>query len=66
MRYFDGACKPSASVNLNHHLVDKAALALMKPTTIVGNTSRGEVVSAQDGAEALHEKSIKVRVSGCP
>ena len=44
--------------NLNHHLVDKAALALMKPTTIVVNTSRGEVVSAQDVAEALHEKRL--------
>ena len=39
--------------NLNYHLVDAQAMALMKPTAYVINTSRGEVVDAHALAAAL-------------
>jgi len=39
--------------NLNYHLVDAAVFSRMKPTAILINTCRGEVVDAQDLATAL-------------
>ncbi len=39
--------------DLNHHLIDAAAMAQMKPTAILINTSRGEVVDAAALAAAL-------------
>ncbi|MGN6370884.1 MAG: NAD(P)-dependent oxidoreductase [Phycisphaerae bacterium] len=44
--------------NLNYHLVDGAAFSKMKATAILVNTSRGEVVSAEDLAVALKSKRI--------
>ncbi|WP_461153041.1 2-hydroxyacid dehydrogenase [Saccharopolyspora tripterygii] len=41
-----------------HHLIDGAALALMKPTAIVVNTSRGPVIDEKALAEALKEGRI--------
>ena len=37
------------------HLIDGRALALMKPTAVVVNTSRGELVDESALAKALHE-----------
>jgi phosphoglycerate dehydrogenase-like enzyme len=39
--------------NLNYHLIDADALALLKPTAYLINTCRGEVVDAQALADAL-------------
>jgi len=39
--------------NLNYHLVDGTVFSRMKPTAYLINTSRGEVVDAQDLATAL-------------
>lgn len=39
--------------NLNHHLVDAVVFSKMKPTALLINTSRGEVVDPHDLATAL-------------
>jgi phosphoglycerate dehydrogenase-like enzyme len=44
--------------NLNYHLVDGAVFSKMKPTAILVNTSRGEVVDANDLATALKTHRI--------
>jgi len=44
--------------NLNYHLIDNAALSKMKPTAILVNTCRGEVMSAADLAAALKTNRI--------
>ncbi len=44
--------------NLNHHLVNAAVLAQLKPTCILVNTCRGEVVDAHALAAALKEGRI--------
>lgn len=44
--------------NLNHHLINAAALSQMKPTAILVNTCRGEVVNAHDLAAALKNHRI--------
>jgi glyoxylate reductase len=41
-----------------HHLVNDRTLAMMKPTCIVVNTSRGQVVEERALARALREKRI--------
>jgi D-3-phosphoglycerate dehydrogenase / 2-oxoglutarate reductase len=41
-----------------HHLVDRAALAAMKPSAIVVNTSRGGVVDESALIDALRERRI--------
>jgi glyoxylate reductase len=41
-----------------HHLIDAEALARMKPTAILINTARGEVVDQVALARALHERQI--------
>lgn len=41
-----------------HHLIDKSALAGMKPTGIIINTSRGAVIDERALAEALHHGTI--------
>jgi glyoxylate reductase len=41
-----------------HHLIDADALAVMKPTAIVVNTSRGPIVDKEALAAALHEGRI--------
>lgn len=41
-----------------HHLINKVALAGMKPTGIIINTSRGAVVDEKALAEALHNGTI--------
>ncbi len=40
------------------HLIDAAALARMKPTAILINTARGEVVDQARSADALREGQI--------
>jgi D-3-phosphoglycerate dehydrogenase len=42
----------------NEHLVGKALLSLMKPTAILINTSRGEVLDDAALATAIREKKI--------
>jgi len=42
----------------NHHLVNEASLALMKPAAILINTSRGEVLDATALAAAIKDKKI--------
>lgn len=42
----------------NHHLIDAGRLALMKPTAILVNTARGDVVDNQALIEALKTKTI--------
>jgi phosphoglycerate dehydrogenase-like enzyme len=44
--------------NLNYHLVDATVFSRMKPTAILVNTCRGEVVNAADLAAALKSKRI--------
>jgi phosphoglycerate dehydrogenase-like enzyme len=44
--------------NLNYHLVDAVVFSRMKPTAILINTSRGEVVDAADLAAALKTHRI--------
>ncbi len=44
--------------DLNHHLVNAAAIARLKPTAILVNTCRGEVVDAHALAAALKEHRI--------
>jgi len=44
--------------NLNYHLVDAAVFSRMKPTAILINTCRGEVVDAQDLATALKSQRL--------
>jgi phosphoglycerate dehydrogenase-like enzyme len=39
--------------NLNYHLIDTAVISRMKPSALLINTSRGEVVAAEDLATAL-------------
>ncbi len=41
-----------------HHLIDRAILAMMKPTAILVNTARGSVVDEGALAEALAEGRI--------
>lgn len=41
-----------------HHLVDRRALAMMKPTAYLVNTSRGPMVDHEALAEALRNKTI--------
>jgi phosphoglycerate dehydrogenase-like enzyme len=41
-----------------HHMIDAAALARMKPTTIVINTSRGTVIDEAALCRALEDKKI--------
>jgi phosphoglycerate dehydrogenase-like enzyme len=40
------------------NLIDKKALALMKPTAFLINTARGRIVNEADLAEALHSKKL--------
>ncbi len=42
----------------NHHLIDSAALALMKPTAILVNTARGPIVDEAALAAALRDGEI--------
>ncbi|TFF27250.1 D-glycerate dehydrogenase [Jiella endophytica] len=42
----------------NYHLIDAARLAMMKPTAILVNTARGEVVDAAALADALNRGTI--------
>jgi phosphoglycerate dehydrogenase-like enzyme len=44
--------------NLNYHLVDAAVFSRMKATAILINTSRGEVVDANDLATALKSQRL--------
>jgi phosphoglycerate dehydrogenase-like enzyme len=44
--------------NLNHHLINSGVLAQLKPTAILVNTCRGEVVSAADLAAALQSHRL--------
>ncbi len=44
--------------NLNYHLIDAAVFSRMKPTAYFRNTSRGEVVDANDLAAALKTNRI--------
>jgi phosphoglycerate dehydrogenase-like enzyme len=44
--------------NLNYHLIDAAVFSRMKPTALFLNTSRGEVVAAEDLATALKTHRI--------
>jgi D-3-phosphoglycerate dehydrogenase len=44
--------------NLNYHLIDAVVLSKMKPNAILVNTSRGEVINAQDLATALKTHRI--------
>ena len=48
-------CPGSAA---NYHLIDAARLALMKPTAILINTARGDVVDSQALIAALRERRI--------
>lgn len=48
----------SLHVSTTERLIDAAALALMKPTAILINTSRGEVVDEKALLDALREKRI--------
>ena len=41
-----------------HHLIDRAALQRMKPTAILVNTARGEIVDQVALTQALHEELI--------
>jgi len=42
----------------NEHLVGATQIAMMKPTSIIINTSRGEVLDAQALAEAIRQKRL--------
>lgn len=42
----------------NHHLIDAEALALMKPTAVLINTARGEIVDTKALVQALLEGKI--------
>jgi phosphoglycerate dehydrogenase-like enzyme len=42
----------------NYHLIGPAQLALMKPTTVLINTSRGEVLDARALADAIRNKKL--------
>jgi phosphoglycerate dehydrogenase-like enzyme len=42
----------------NHHLIGKEQLAMLKPTAVLINTSRGEVLDAAALAQAIHAKKI--------
>ncbi len=42
----------------NHHLIDREALALMKPTSVLINTARGEIVDTKALVQALLEGKI--------
>jgi phosphoglycerate dehydrogenase-like enzyme len=44
--------------DLNHHLIDTVVFSMMKPTAILVNTSRGEVVNANDLATAIKTRRI--------
>jgi phosphoglycerate dehydrogenase-like enzyme len=44
--------------NLNYHLVDAVVFSKMKPSAILVNTCRGEVVNADDLAAALKTRRI--------
>ena len=44
--------------NLNYHLIDTVTFSQMKPTAILVNTSRGEVVNAHDLVTALKTHRI--------
>jgi phosphoglycerate dehydrogenase-like enzyme len=44
--------------NLNYHLVDAVVFSKMKPTAILVNTCRGEVVNADDLAAAIKTRRI--------
>ncbi len=41
-----------------HHLIDRELLSLMKPTAILINTARGNVVDLEALAEALHDNRL--------
>ena len=62
---FDSLCEQSDIISLHcplttetHHLVNKAALAKMKPSVMLINTSRGAVIDTSAVIDALSSKKI--------
>ena len=47
-----------AAATENHHLIDREAIAMMKPGAILVNTGRGSQVDADALASALHENRL--------
>ena len=58
LRQADVVTLPVAHTEQTHHLINAARLQLMKPTAVLVNTARGELVDAVALAEAIEQKRI--------